>query len=35
MIPPGEIARALAWALDAGERAAIEEIRIQPPGGNL
>ena len=35
MIPVAEIGDALVWALDAGERAAIEEIRIQPPGGNL
>ena len=25
----------LGWALDSGERVAIEEIRIQPRGGNL
>jgi NADP-dependent 3-hydroxy acid dehydrogenase YdfG len=35
MIPADEVARALLWALDAGEGAAIEEIRMQPPGGNL
>lgn len=35
MIPPAEVARALLWALDSGERVAVEEIRLQPPGGNL
>jgi NAD(P)-dependent dehydrogenase (short-subunit alcohol dehydrogenase family) len=35
MIPPGEVARALLWALEAGERVQIEEIRLQPPGGDL
>jgi NADP-dependent 3-hydroxy acid dehydrogenase YdfG len=35
MIPPSEVARALLWALEAGERVQIEEIRLQPPGGDL
>ena len=35
MIPAHEVARALRWALDAGDAVAVEEIRLQPPGGNL
>jgi hypothetical protein len=35
MIPPEEVARALLWALDSGGSAAVEEIRLQPPGGDL
>jgi NADP-dependent 3-hydroxy acid dehydrogenase YdfG len=35
MIPAEEVARALVWALESRDRAAIEEIRLQPPGGNL
>jgi NADP-dependent 3-hydroxy acid dehydrogenase YdfG len=35
MIPPREIAQALLWALASGERVAVEEIRLQPPGGDL
>jgi len=35
MIPPEEVAKALLWVLDSGDRVAIEEIRMQPPGGNL
>jgi NADP-dependent 3-hydroxy acid dehydrogenase YdfG len=35
MIPADEVARALIWALEGGERVAVEEIRLQPPGGNL
>lgn len=35
MIPAIEVARALAWALDASEGVAIEEIRMRPPGGDL
>ena len=35
MIPPSEVARALLWALAAGERVQVEEIRMQPPGGDL
>jgi NADP-dependent 3-hydroxy acid dehydrogenase YdfG len=35
MIPAAEVARALRWALDAGDEVAVEEIRLQPPGGNL
>lgn len=35
MIPAVEVARALVWALDAGDAVAIEEIRMRPPGGDL
>jgi NADP-dependent 3-hydroxy acid dehydrogenase YdfG len=35
MIPAVEVARALVWALDAGDTVAIEEIRMRPPGGDL
>lgn len=35
MIDAEEIARALVWALDSGDRSSVEEIRIQPAGGNL
>jgi NADP-dependent 3-hydroxy acid dehydrogenase YdfG len=35
MIPAEEVARALVWALESGDRAAVEEIRLQPPAGNL
>jgi NADP-dependent 3-hydroxy acid dehydrogenase YdfG len=35
MIPAEEVARALVWALGAGERVEVEEIRLQPPGGDL
>lgn len=35
MIPAVEVARALLWALEAGEGVAIEEIRMRPPGGDL
>jgi NADP-dependent 3-hydroxy acid dehydrogenase YdfG len=35
MIAAGEIGRALRWALDSGDEVAVEEIRLQPPGGNL
>jgi 3-oxoacyl-[acyl-carrier protein] reductase len=35
MIPVEEVARALVWALDGEERVAVDEIRLQPPGGNL
>jgi len=35
MIPAEEVARALVWALDSGARVQVEEIRLQPPGGNL
>jgi len=35
MIPAEEVARALIWALESGDRATVEEIRLQPPGGNL
>lgn len=35
MIPAEEVARAVVWALEAGDGVAVEEIRLQPPGGNL
>lgn len=35
MIPVDEVARALVWALAGSDRVAIEEIRLQPPGGDL
>jgi NAD(P)-dependent dehydrogenase (short-subunit alcohol dehydrogenase family) len=35
MIPAAEVARALLWALDAGDAVAVEEIRMRPPGGDL
>jgi len=35
MIPAAEVARALSWALAAGDGVTVEEIRLQPPGGNL
>jgi NADP-dependent 3-hydroxy acid dehydrogenase YdfG len=35
MIPPAEVARAVVWALDAGDRVEVEEIRLRPPGGDL
>lgn len=35
MIPAVEVAKALLWALDAGDAVAIEEIRMRPPGGDL
>lgn len=35
MIPAVEVARALMWALEAGEGVAVEEIRMRPPGGDL
>jgi len=35
MIPVDEVARALIWALEAGDNVAVEEIRLQPPGGDL
>jgi len=35
MIPAAEVARALSWALAVGDRVAVDEIRLQPPGGNL
>ncbi len=35
MIPAAEVARAVLWALDAGSDVAVEEIRLQPPRGNL
>jgi len=35
MMPPQEVARALLWALASGERVAVEEIRLRPPGGDL
>jgi len=35
MIAAADVAEALVWALDHGEGAVVEEIRMQPPGGNL
>jgi NADP-dependent 3-hydroxy acid dehydrogenase YdfG len=35
MIPPAAVARAVVWALDAGDRVEVEEIRLRPPGGDL
>ncbi|HSM13684.1 MAG TPA: SDR family oxidoreductase, partial [Thermoanaerobaculia bacterium] len=35
MIPAEEVARAVTWALEAGEEVAVEEIRLRPPGGDL
>lgn len=35
MIPLAEISRAVVWALEAGAGVEVEEIRLQPPGGNL
>jgi NADP-dependent 3-hydroxy acid dehydrogenase YdfG len=35
MIPAEAVAEALAWALDDRERVVVEEIRLQPSGGNL
>lgn len=35
MIPAAEVARAVVWALDGGAGVEVEEIRLQPPGGNL
>jgi len=35
MIPAAEVARAVLWGLDGGDGVAVEEIRLQPPGGNL
>ncbi len=35
MIAPEAVARALVWALDADPTANVEEIHLQPRGGNL
>lgn len=35
MIPAAEVARAVVWGLDGGDDVAVEEIRLQPPGGDL
>ncbi len=35
MVPPREIARAIAWALDAPESSLLEEIHVGPAGGAL
>ncbi|MFN7940653.1 MAG: SDR family NAD(P)-dependent oxidoreductase [Thermoanaerobaculia bacterium] len=35
MIPPSEVARAVLYALDAPAGVAIEEIHLQPAGGDL
>jgi len=35
MIPAGEVARAVIFALEADDRAALEELHIAPAGGDL
>ncbi len=35
MLPARRIAEAVVWALETSGDAAVEEIRLQPPGGNL
>lgn len=35
MLPAAEVAAALVWALERGVGAAVEEIRLRPPGGDL
>jgi NAD(P)-dependent dehydrogenase (short-subunit alcohol dehydrogenase family) len=35
MIPAGEVARAVVFALEADDRAAVEELHIAPAGGDL
>ena len=35
MLPARRVAEAVVWALEASRDAAVEEIRLQPPGGNL
>lgn len=35
MLPAASVADAVVWALDAGGAAAVEEIRLRPPGGDL
>ncbi len=35
MLPARRIAEAVGWALEASADAAVDEIRLQPPGGNL
>ncbi len=35
MVPPGQVARAVAWALDAPESTLLEEIHLGPAGGAL
>jgi NADP-dependent 3-hydroxy acid dehydrogenase YdfG len=35
MLPASEVAAAVVWALDRGPAAAVEEIRLRPPGGDL
>ncbi|HXU29088.1 MAG TPA: SDR family oxidoreductase [Thermoanaerobaculia bacterium] len=35
MVPPSEVARAVAWALDAPESTLLEEIHLGPAGGAL
>ena len=35
MLSASRVADAVVWALDAGTGAAVEEIRLRPPGGDL
>jgi hypothetical protein len=35
MVPPGEVARAVAYALEADPAVAIEEVHLGPAGGAL
>jgi hypothetical protein len=35
MVRPGEVARAVGWALDADPGTLVEEIHLGPAGGAL
>jgi NADP-dependent 3-hydroxy acid dehydrogenase YdfG len=35
MIPVEEVARAVVWIVGAGDGVAVEEVRLQPPRGDL
>jgi hypothetical protein len=35
MVPPSEVARAVAFALDAEPGTLVEEVRLGPAGGAL
>lgn len=35
MLPAERVAAAVLWALETSRDAAVDEIRLQPPGGNL
>jgi short-subunit dehydrogenase len=35
MIPVEQVARAAVWILESDENVTVEELRLQPPGGNL